>query len=48
MRLKPIAAERASTAATMIQKSCRKGGTPPKQTHAEVRAKGKAKTVCSN
>ena len=47
-RLNPMAAERAPTMATVIQRIVLHGGTPLAASSAPVKAKGKAKIVCSN
>ncbi len=47
-RLKAIAAERAPTIATRIQKSVGRGGTPRAARTAESSANGSAKIVCAN
>src|SRR5688572_29872153 len=47
MRLKAIAAERAPTIATMIQRICRRVGRPLAASTAPRKANGSAKSVCS-
>jgi hypothetical protein len=47
-RLNPMAAERAPTMATAIQKIVRHAGSPRAASSAPVNAKGNAKIVCSN
>src|SRR5512147_3068739 len=47
-RLNPMAADRAPTMATVIQRIVRHDGRPPAASRALVNAKGSAKMVCSN
>ena len=47
MRLKAIAADRAPTIATMIQRICRGEGSPFAASTAPRKANGNAKSVCS-